>query len=325
MPSALFRSAPSSNVVVMIDRAAGEMIAAPSPWSARAPTRTPSDHANPQRNDAIVNTTTPVRKTRRRPSRSAIRPASRRKPPNVIAYAVITHCRLSREKSSDSPIDGSATLTIETSSTVMKNAAHTTASAFQRCGSTSAISSPPDALYRGRTRPTAILFRAGSVAEVPPAGEDHRAPRDLDGGFHLVVAPGAARLDERPDPGVERDLRAVGEREEGVAREHRAGDIVPVLTRLLHRDAHGVDAAHLAGADPDGLQVAGEHDRVRRDVLAHAPGEEQVAPLLLGDAARDDLHPLAILDVRVTLLDEQPAENPLVVALPGCLRAALIV
>ena len=31
-PSALFRSAPSSNVVVMIESAAGEMIAAPKPW-----------------------------------------------------------------------------------------------------------------------------------------------------------------------------------------------------------------------------------------------------------------------------------------------------
>ena len=53
----------------------------------------------------------------------------------MIAYAVTTHCRLSREKCRERPIDGSATLTIETSSTVMKNAAQTTASAFQRIGS----------------------------------------------------------------------------------------------------------------------------------------------------------------------------------------------
>ena len=36
MPSALLRSAPSSKVVVMIESAAGEMIAAPKPWTARA-------------------------------------------------------------------------------------------------------------------------------------------------------------------------------------------------------------------------------------------------------------------------------------------------
>ena len=56
MPSALLRSAPSSNVVMMIESAAGEMIAAPKPCTARAPISTPSDHASPQRNDAIVKT-----------------------------------------------------------------------------------------------------------------------------------------------------------------------------------------------------------------------------------------------------------------------------
>ncbi len=58
-------------------------------------------------------------------------------------------------------------------------------------------------------------------------------------------------------------------------------EVVPVLARLLERDPHRVDAAHLAGADPDRLQVLGEHDRVRGDVLGHAPREEEVAPLRL--------------------------------------------
>ncbi len=84
-PSALLRSAPSSKVVMMIESAAGEMIAAPSPWTAREAMSTPSDQASPQRNDAIVNTTTPIRKSRRLPNRSARRPPSNRKPPNVIA------------------------------------------------------------------------------------------------------------------------------------------------------------------------------------------------------------------------------------------------
>ena len=43
---------------------------------------------------SIVNTATPIRNRRRRPKRSAERPPSSRNPPNVIAYAVITHCRL---------------------------------------------------------------------------------------------------------------------------------------------------------------------------------------------------------------------------------------
>ncbi len=85
IPSALFRSAPSSKVVMMIESAAGEMIAAPKPWTAREAISTPSDEASPQANEAVVNTITPARNTRRRPSRSAARPPSSRNPPKVIA------------------------------------------------------------------------------------------------------------------------------------------------------------------------------------------------------------------------------------------------
>src|SRR5213593_4482908 len=54
IPSALFRSAPSVKVVVTIERAAGEMIAAPSPWTARALIRTPELVASPHVSDASV-------------------------------------------------------------------------------------------------------------------------------------------------------------------------------------------------------------------------------------------------------------------------------
>ena len=60
MPSALFRSGPSSKLVVMIESAAGVMIAAPRPWTARAMISTPSDQASPHTNDAIVKTATPT-------------------------------------------------------------------------------------------------------------------------------------------------------------------------------------------------------------------------------------------------------------------------
>ena len=81
IPSALFRSAPSSKVVVTIESAAGEMIAAPMPWTALDAIRIPDDQARPQKNEATVKTTTPTRKTRRRPSRSAARPPSSNRPP----------------------------------------------------------------------------------------------------------------------------------------------------------------------------------------------------------------------------------------------------
>src|SRR5262249_12488845 len=105
----------------------------------------------PQTSEAAVKITTPTRKTRRRPSRSAARPPSRRKPPNAIAYAVMTHCRFSCENFRSFAIDGSATLTIETSRIVMKNAVATTARIRQRCGS-GGIRQP----YRGHVQGLAL-------------------------------------------------------------------------------------------------------------------------------------------------------------------------
>ncbi len=85
MPSALFRSGPSSNVVVMIESVAGDTIAAPKPCTARAAMSTPVVLARPQASEAIEKIATPMRNIRLRPRMSPARPPSSRKPPNVIA------------------------------------------------------------------------------------------------------------------------------------------------------------------------------------------------------------------------------------------------
>ena len=59
IPSALFRSEPSSNVVEMIESAAGERIAAPRPCTARAAISIPSEFERPQASEAAVNSATP--------------------------------------------------------------------------------------------------------------------------------------------------------------------------------------------------------------------------------------------------------------------------
>ena len=84
-PSALLRSAPSANMFVTIDSAAGAISAAPRPCSARAAMSCVSVAERPPSSDAIENRTRPYMNSRRRPSRSAIRPPSSRKPPNVSA------------------------------------------------------------------------------------------------------------------------------------------------------------------------------------------------------------------------------------------------
>src|SRR5581483_2150330 len=132
IPSALLRSAPSANMFITIDRAAGTMSAAPNPWTALAAISdiSPVDSAAPS--DAAVNNESPTIRIRRRPSRSAARPPSNMKPPNVSAYAVTTHCRLVALKCRSRPIVGNETLTIVRSMTVMKNDTANNAKARQR-------------------------------------------------------------------------------------------------------------------------------------------------------------------------------------------------
>ena len=99
--SARARSFPSSNVVEMIESAAGEMSAAPRPCSARKPISIPEVDEMPFRNEAAVKMTRPIRKSRFRPRRSPARPPSKRKPAKTSVYALITHCRLASLKPSD--------------------------------------------------------------------------------------------------------------------------------------------------------------------------------------------------------------------------------
>ena len=84
MPRARFRSCPSSKVVVKIESAAGESRAAPSPCSERKAISEPDDQANPSSSEKVVKSASPTMNSRRRPSRSAMRPPSSSTPPNRI-------------------------------------------------------------------------------------------------------------------------------------------------------------------------------------------------------------------------------------------------
>ena len=123
--SAFVRSAPSLKVVVTIDSAAGDTMAAPRPCSARATMRNSEEVAKPARNDAPVKRITPAMNRRLRPTKSAARPPSSRKPPKARVYAFTTHCSELAEKSRSSWIEGSATFTTVASSTTMNWAMHT--------------------------------------------------------------------------------------------------------------------------------------------------------------------------------------------------------
>ena len=83
MPIARARACGSRKVVVRIVKVAGDKIAPPRPWAARAEISIAWFWAKPPRRLARVNTVSPTRKIRRRPNRSARRPPRRRKPAKV--------------------------------------------------------------------------------------------------------------------------------------------------------------------------------------------------------------------------------------------------
>ncbi len=80
--SAFVRSSCSVKVVVMIDSAAGDTSAPPRPCRARPRMSTCELCASALSAEATANSVTPIMNRRRRPSRSAARPPSSRKPPN---------------------------------------------------------------------------------------------------------------------------------------------------------------------------------------------------------------------------------------------------
>jgi hypothetical protein len=67
-PRAVLRSRVAQKVLVSVDNAAGESMAAPTPWAKRAPISSEPLCARPPISDEPANTTRPVTRTKRRPS-----------------------------------------------------------------------------------------------------------------------------------------------------------------------------------------------------------------------------------------------------------------
>ena len=132
MPIALACSRGSGNIVTTIPRITAEVSAPPTPWMNLAPISIPWLCDSAHSNDAPVNTASPVRKTRRSPTRSPSRPASSSSPPNGIRYAFTIHARSDWENPRSSWIVGRATLTIVTSSTIISIPTHRTYRAGHR-------------------------------------------------------------------------------------------------------------------------------------------------------------------------------------------------
>src|SRR5207245_10721336 len=153
----------------------------------------------------------------------------------------MTHCSPVTEKCRLRPIEGSATFTIETSSTVMKKATQMSASARQRRGSGVEVTGSPVrgtqsvGVYSGvstghcrrkrgkAARPESRHRKRCLVPEMAPACEHHARAGRLHGVDHVLVALGAAGLDDRGYPRCERVPTPVREGAERGGRARGAG------------------------------------------------------------------------------------------------------
>ncbi len=128
----------------------GLRIPAPSPWKTRAAMRVPGSGARPQAREPTAKSTSPTRKIFLRPKESPSRPAGTSARPNTTAYPVTIHCSWLPEAPRPCEIEGSATLTMLTSSRVMKPATRQTHSTRHRSGSTSGWASGVPGRASGR-------------------------------------------------------------------------------------------------------------------------------------------------------------------------------
>ncbi len=130
-PKALARSAPW-NICWMSPEVCGATMPAAVPWISRNSTSQEALGASPHAAEASVNTASPNRKAWRRPRMSPSRPAGTSARPKVRAYPDTTHDWAASDAPSPCSIEGSATFTIEVSSSEMKPAVRQTPSAFHR-------------------------------------------------------------------------------------------------------------------------------------------------------------------------------------------------
>ncbi len=119
-PIALARSAGSGNVLAVMAMATGLSMVPPAACTARAAISQPMPGARLHSSEPSPKAARPTWKTRRRPTRSAVAPASTRKLASTRVYASTVHCRPDSVACRSRPMAGSATFTMEMSITTTK-------------------------------------------------------------------------------------------------------------------------------------------------------------------------------------------------------------
>jgi hypothetical protein len=117
---------------VVIARASGARMPAPTPWMMRKPIRRPAEVESAQSSDPAVNIDSPITKNRLRPNWSASRPIETSRIANVMLYAFSTQETVSTEESRSRSSCGIVMLTIVMSIKAMNRPSITTPQICQR-------------------------------------------------------------------------------------------------------------------------------------------------------------------------------------------------
>ena len=142
-PSARARGPASWNWCTISASEQGSSADAPSPCTVRAAISTPRPGAAAQAADPAAKAASPAMNTRFAPSRSAAEPAVSMTAARASVYASMTHCSPATEPPMSRWIEGSATLTIVTSSWMTKNPRHTATRASFAARSGPAVPAAP--------------------------------------------------------------------------------------------------------------------------------------------------------------------------------------
>src|SRR4029077_7827354 len=236
----------------------------------------------------------------RRPNRSAERPPSSKKPPNVSVYAVTTHCRSEVLKCRLRPIAGSATLVTVASRMTMNWARQTVtiSAVLERTAATAltcdASATPSDTGSSGRHVAVAALAK---FLDEPGTG---RIPTELGFGlgrerrliyqqhFREVIAQAHSRLLVRP--------------------RHRPGSACGIGGRLgelgdgrVEPIAYYVAATRRIVLEDQAEEVREIGDVNRGPALAPAAQHDQVAGVVARGSEQDSRHrpsPVSVCDPR---------------------------
>src|SRR5215469_12233275 len=147
------------------------------------------------------------------------------------------------------------------------------------------------------------------MPEMPDSGEDHGQAEPVRSGDYVFILDGPAGLDDRRRAGGSNSFEPIREWKECIGGGDRS---FKWKHSFLRAKTSGINTAHLACADADGLSLTRVDDGVGFDMLRDPPGEDEAAQLFgCRRPPCDDLELVIRYASGIGILEEQAAGDVL--------------